>query len=55
MPADERIEALNGLDRELISRKLSPGGSADMLALAFLLDRWHVLSADIFIDGREDR
>lgn len=55
MPADERIEALNGLDLELISRKLSPGGSADMLALAFLLDRWHMLSADLFIDGREDR
>ncbi len=55
MPADERIEALNGLDRELISRNLSPGGSADMLALAFLLDRWRDLSADLFIDEREDR
>ena len=55
MPADERIEALNELDRELISRNLSPGGSADMLALAFLLDRWRDLSADLFIDEREDR
>lgn len=55
MPADERIEALNELDRELISRNLSPGGSADMLALAFLLDRWQALSEDLFIDEREDR
>ena len=55
MPAEKRVEALNALDRDLISRRLSPGGSADILALAFLLDRWHVLSADIFIDGREDR
>jgi triphosphoribosyl-dephospho-CoA synthetase len=55
MPADERVEALNELDAELINRNLSPGGSADMLALAFLLDRWHTLSADLFIDGREDR
>lgn len=55
MPAEKRVEALNALDRDLMSRRLSPGGSADMLALAFLLDRWHVLSADIFIDGREDR
>lgn len=45
MPADERPEALAGFDRELISRGLSPGGSADMLALAFLLDRWQTLSA----------
>jgi holo-ACP synthase/triphosphoribosyl-dephospho-CoA synthase len=55
MPAEKRVEALNALDRDLISRRLSPGGSADMLALAFLLDRWHTLSADLFIDGREDR
>lgn len=40
MPAAERIDALQALDSELISRNLSPGGSADMLALAFLLERW---------------
>ena len=40
MPPDERIDELYGLDRELIGRGLSPGGSADMLALALLLERW---------------
>ncbi|MBR3125598.1 MAG: citrate lyase holo-[Mogibacterium sp.] len=44
MPAAERVDALNALDRELISQGLSPGGSADMLALALLLERWRVLS-----------
>ena len=55
MPADERIEAMRGLDRELIKRNLSPGGSADMLALAFLLRRWQTLSAALFSDEKEDR
>ena len=44
MPAAERVDALNALDRELISQGLSPGGSADTLALALLLERWRVLS-----------
>ena len=44
MPPEERIKELYGLDRELISRGLSPGGSADMLALALLLERWRALS-----------
>lgn len=48
MPVDERIDALHELDRDLIKRRLSPGGSADMLALAFLLERWKVMSADLF-------
>ena len=39
MPAEERVEALEALDGEMISRGLSPGGSADMLALAFLLEK----------------
>ena len=55
MPAEKRVEALTVMDRELISRNLSPGGSADMLALAFLLDRWQILSSDLFVDRREDR
>ena len=54
MPVDKRVDALCGLDSELISRRLSPGGSADMLALAFLLDRWQTLSADLFGEFRED-
>lgn len=53
MPADDRIEALYELDRELISRNLSPGGSADMLALAFLLERWQEISTGLFIDKGE--
>ena len=55
MPPDERAEALIALDWELISRDLSPGGSADMLALAFLMERWKALSADLFFEEREDR
>jgi triphosphoribosyl-dephospho-CoA synthetase len=41
------MEALSTLDRELIARGLSPGGSADMLALAFLLERWQTIIEDI--------
>jgi len=54
LPEKERIEALYGLDEELIARRLSPGGSADMLALAFLLERWQKESAELFIDGIGD-
>lgn len=54
MPEADRIEALQGLDREMISRNLSPGGSADMLALAFLLERWQTISAELFTYERED-
>ena len=43
LPADKREEALKKLDTEMISRDLSPGGSADMLALAYLIERWHGL------------
>lgn len=39
MPAEDRVAALEEFDREMIVRGLSPGGSADMLALAFLLER----------------
>jgi len=39
LPEDERIEALRRLDVELTGLGLSPGGSADMLALAYLLER----------------
>ena len=40
MPEEERVRELRELDKELINRGLSPGGSADMLVLAFLLERW---------------
>ena len=40
MPETERVSALTEMDAEMIRRDLSPGGSADMLALAFLLERW---------------
>ena len=39
--ADERIGAAEEFDKEMIERDLSPGGSADMLALAFLIDSWN--------------
>ena len=44
LPPEERTEELYGLDRELTDRGLSPGGSADMLAAALLLERWRDLS-----------
>ena len=44
MPPEERINELYVMDRDLTDRGLSPGGSADMLALALLLERWHDLS-----------
>ena len=37
LPEAERMPALAALDAEFIRRNLSPGGSADMLALAALL------------------
>ena len=39
-----RIRELAALNKEMIRRGLSPGGSADMLALAFLLERWRKLA-----------
>lgn len=51
LPASERIAALTALDDELIARNLSPGGSADMLALGFLLDAWRTLSKDLWEVG----
>ena len=45
MPIFQRAEALTEMDRIMILRNLSPGGSADMLALAFLLEHWRSLSA----------
>ena len=45
---EEREAALGALDAACIRRNLSPGGSADMLALAYLLDAWHALKKDLF-------
>ena len=42
--AGGRIRELAALNKEMIRRGLSPGGSADMLALAFLLERWRKLA-----------
>jgi len=44
---DERIRELADLDEEMISRNLSPGGSADMLALAFFINRLRVITANV--------
>lgn len=47
MPSyEDRIAALSELDTEMIEKNLSPGGSADMLALAYLLKSWNELSKD---------
>lgn len=50
MPAGERLNDLMRLDEDLINRNLSPGGSADMLAIAFLLDRWQTISTGLFVE-----
>lgn len=55
MPPEERPGELRALDKKLINRGLSPGGSADMLALAFLLERWQKISADLFVREGEDQ
>lgn len=44
---DDQISALNKLDEVLISRHLSPGGCADLLALGLLLEQWERLSAHL--------
>ena len=44
LPADERMSAAGRFDKDMIERNLSPGGSADMLALAFLLNEWNTCS-----------
>ena len=48
LPVSERVGALTEMDREMIERNLSPGGSADILALAYLLNAWRALSAHLF-------
>ena len=48
MPVSGRVGALRELDRKLIRQNLSPGGSADILALAYLLTAWEELSAHLF-------
>lgn len=55
MPEAERPGALSALDKDLIARNLSPGGSADMLALAFLLERWQRISDTLFVNERGDQ
>ena len=43
----DRLKAVKELDEEMIKRNLSPGGNADMLALAFLLDSWERISHNL--------
>ena len=47
MPEVDRLKAAKELDNEMIKKNLSPGGSADMLALAFLLDTWKRISHNL--------
>ncbi len=39
LPASERKKALSVMDEECINRNISPGGAADMLALALLISK----------------
>lgn len=47
LPKDNRMEATHRFDEEMIERNLSPGGSADMLALAFLINKWNDISHNL--------
>ena len=47
LPKDNRMEAIYRFDEEMIERNLSPGGSADMLALAFLINKWNGISHNL--------
>lgn len=51
LPESERVAAMTALDGEMIERNLSPGGAADVLALAYLLDAWRTLSAHLWEVG----
>ena len=53
LPVHEREAALRGLDAGMTERRLSPGGSADMLALALLLESWQKLSASLLLEREE--
>ena len=51
LPEKDRPKALAELDAEMIKRNLSPGGSADMLALAYLFDRWEDICEGEYLQG----
>ena len=51
LPESERVAAMTALDGEMIERNLAPGGAADVLALAYLLDAWRTLSAHLWEVG----
>ena len=53
LPVPERADALTAMDRTLTEKRLSPGGGADVLALAYFLNAWRTLSRDLF--PQEDR
>ena len=48
LPEAQREGALLAMDDVLIEKNLSPGGSADMLALGLLLEQWDALKKDLF-------
>lgn len=48
LPVEQRINELSRLDAELVERNLSPGGSADMLAMGYLLNRWRKIAESLF-------
>jgi triphosphoribosyl-dephospho-CoA synthase len=41
----DNLECINTLDEEFIRRNISPGGSADLLAATFFLDKIHAFKA----------
>ena len=48
LPIKQRKDELYKMDKEMIERNLSPGGCADILALAYFMAKWEKISEDLF-------
>ena len=44
-----RAKEIGMLDKEMIERNLSPGGCADILALAYFMAKWEKISENLFV------
>lgn len=49
LPIKQRKDELYKMDKEMIERNLSPGGCADILALAYFMAKWEKISEDLFV------
>ena len=49
LPIKQRKDELYKMDKEMIERNLSPGGCADILALAYFMAKWEKISENLFV------